>query len=214
MNELFRIPLFPLGVVLLPGLPLPLHIFEERYKEMINYCINEHQEFGVAYYDGSKLRSNGCAARIDNVLKRYEDGRLDIMTVGTRRFRVTAVDSSQSFLQADVEFYNDSDAGDPDAETERQGALNALKEFARYSERPIDTETLAGLDPTALSFLIAGTDAFSSAEKQRLLEIDSTRERLQKCVMALEQTLERLRLNEEIKQIIGTNGHIPDAFGN
>lgn len=213
MDELSRIPLFPLGIVLLPGLPLPLHIFEDRYKEMIAACIEHNIEFGVVYYDGSKLRSNGCAARVDEVVKRYDDGRMDIMSVGTKRFRITGVDSSLSYLQADCEFYNDSDSGTDDAESERLDALEALKRFAGFSDRTIDTDTLATLDATSLSFLIAGTDAFEAHEKQRLLEIDSTRERLQKCIRALNQTLDRLRLNEEIKLIIGQNGHIPDAFG-
>ncbi len=213
MDEFIQIPLFPLGIVLLPGLPLPLHIFEDRYKDMISDCLEHSMEFGVVYYDGNKLRSNGCAARIENVLKEYDDGRMDIMAVGTRRFRVSGIDSSLSYLQGSCEFYGDSDGDSPDLDSERSRALEALRQFAEFSERTIDTETLSTLDATSLSFLIAGTDAFGAPEKQRLLEIDSTRERLQKCIQALERTLERLRLNEEIRQIIGTNGHIPDAFG-
>lgn len=215
MDDITRLPLFPLGVVLLPGLPLPLHIFEDRYQDMINDCVEYELEFGVVYYDGNKLRSNGCAARIDEIIKRYDDGRMDIMTVGTRRFRVSGIDSTRSYLQGDCEFYEDSDRNTDTSQIEeyRIGALDALRQFAQFSDSKIDTSTLETLDATSLSFLIAGTDAFGAPEKQRLLEIDSTRERLQKCIAALERTLERLRLNEEIKQIIGTNGHIPDAFG-
>ena len=76
------IPLFPLGVVLLPQMELPLHIFEERYKVMINECLEQEREFGVVHYDGTDIRSIGCTAKILGVVKHYEDGRMDIVTRG------------------------------------------------------------------------------------------------------------------------------------
>ncbi len=206
------LPIFPLGLVLLPGLPLPLHIFEDRYKDMVARCLDDNVEFGVLFYDGTKLRSRGCLARIEQILKTYDDGRLDIITVGTDRFRVEEMDTSAAYMQARIKRYTDSDIDD-DLSHLRDEAIERLRAFVDLGERSIDMVTLESLDATALSFLIAGTDAFEAHEKQRLLEISSTRERLQRCVEALEGTLERLRLNRRIREIIGTNGHIPDAFG-
>lgn len=210
-NELH--PIFPLGLVLLPGLPLPLHIFEERYQDMVARCLDENMEFGVLYYDGTKLRSHGCLARIERILKTYDDGRLDIITLGTDRFRVQEMDNSEAYMQARVERFADADANNESVGNLRAEAISRLQAFVDLGERNIDIESLEALDATALSFLIAGTDAFEAYEKQRLLEISSTRERLERCIEALEGTLERLALNKRIREIIGTNGHIPDAFG-
>ncbi|TVQ22767.1 MAG: peptidase S16 [Spirochaetaceae bacterium] len=207
------LPIFPLGLVLLPGLPLPLHIFEERYRDMVARCLDENVEFGVLLYDGAKLRSHGCLARIERILKTYDDGRLDIVTVGTDRFRVQEMDNSGPYMQAQVERFTDEDSDDVSIGDLRNDAIQRLQAFVDLGERSIDMQTLESLDATALSFLIAGTDAFEAHEKQRLLEITSTGERLRRCVEALEGTLERLELNRRIKKIIGTNGHIPDAFG-
>ena len=76
------IPLFPLGLVLLPQMPLPLHIFEERYKLMIGECLRENRQFGIVYFNGTDIQTAGCTASILKVMKRYEDGRLDILTRG------------------------------------------------------------------------------------------------------------------------------------
>jgi Lon protease-like protein len=79
-----RIPLFPLGLVLLPGMALPLHIFEERYKQMISECLAARTSFGIIWFDGQSIHSVGCTARVIKVLHRYEDGRMDILTKGER----------------------------------------------------------------------------------------------------------------------------------
>jgi ATP-dependent Lon protease len=80
------IPVFPLGVVLLPQMKMPLHIFEKRYKVMINGCIDQEKPFGIVYFDGKQIQKIGCAASITKVLKRYGDGRMDILTIGEKRF--------------------------------------------------------------------------------------------------------------------------------
>lgn len=97
------ISLFPLGVVLLPQLEMPLHIFEERYKVMINECLEQKREFGVVNYDGTNIRSIGCTAEIRGVVKEYEDGRMDIMTQGKTRFVIKDMDQSLIYLQGHIE---------------------------------------------------------------------------------------------------------------
>jgi Lon protease-like protein len=93
------IPLFPLGLVLLPHMELPLHIFEERYKTMINMCLEDGQTFGIVLFDGEVIQKIGCTAEIQSVVKRFDDGRMDILTRGDRRFVIKDMDGAMlSFI--------------------------------------------------------------------------------------------------------------------
>src|SRR5882672_10252089 len=97
-------PLFPLDLVLLPDTPLPLHIFEPRYKEMVGECLRAREPFGVIRAAGNGIVRVGCTAEIVDVLRAYPDGRMDILTMGRRRFAVTDVDSERDFLRGDIEY--------------------------------------------------------------------------------------------------------------
>src|SRR5947208_1422620 len=101
------LPLFPLDVVLLPGAPLPLHIFEPRYKEMISECLKQKSVFGVVRAQEQSVADVGCTAEILTVTKEYEDGRLDIVTQGVSRFEVMQVNDERSFLRAEVLYLED-----------------------------------------------------------------------------------------------------------
>ena len=94
---------YHIDVVLLPHLEMPLHIFEERYKVMINECLEQKREFGVVNYDGTNIRSIGCTAEIRGVVKEYGDGRMDIMTQGKTRFVIKDMDQSLIYLQGHIE---------------------------------------------------------------------------------------------------------------
>ncbi len=208
------IPLFPLGVVLLPGLPLPLHIFEERYKQMIGECLESEDVFGLVGYNGSEIKSAGCTARIVEVLKRYDDGRLDIMTVGEQRFHIAEQVESKPYLQGWVEFFDDEveELGDRDREAALKGLI-LHNELSRLlgAETSYDGSTATELED--ISFVLAGSEGFSLDEKQVFLEMTSTRERLSKAVPAMEKLIERFKLTLEIKRIIGGNGHPPSVLG-
>src|ERR1700746_1688606 len=99
--------LFPLEVVLLPGTPLPLHIFEPRYKEMIGECLDQNRPFGVVRAKEGSIAEIGCTADIITVTKKYDDGRMDIVTQGRERFEVMHVSHERSFLQAEVAYLQD-----------------------------------------------------------------------------------------------------------
>ena len=107
MNSNITIPLFPLGVVLVPDSQLPLHIFEERYKLMINMCLDEKKVFGIVYFNGNEVSNIGCTARILKVQKRYADGRMDIITCGDRRFLIHELIDEKAYLQAGIEYFDD-----------------------------------------------------------------------------------------------------------
>ena len=103
-----KIPLFPLDVVLFPDAPLPLHIFEERYKEMIGDLHGRlTAAFGVVRAQQDGLAVIGCTARIMRILQQYEDGRLDILCQGDSRFEIEMLENSRSFLEAEVDFFED-----------------------------------------------------------------------------------------------------------
>src|SRR5579862_9021171 len=99
------LPLFPLQVVLLPGAELPLHIFEDRYKEMIGEVLRDHVEFGVVLANDKGIVNTGCTAIVDKVLRTYPDGRMDILTRGRRRFEIMRIDDERPFLRGAVEFF-------------------------------------------------------------------------------------------------------------
>ena len=102
MPSKITIPLFPLGLVLLPQMPMPLHIFEERYKLMIGKCLEKKKEFGIVYFNGSDIQAIGCTASIQRVLMRYDDGRLDILTRGENRFEINEMYDQKPYLQTSL----------------------------------------------------------------------------------------------------------------
>ena len=128
-------PLFPLGIVALPGELVPLHIFEERYKTMMNECLAEEKEFGIVWLSDDGLRETGCACAIERVLERMEDGRMNILTRGTRVFRVVERQSELAYPAGVVEFLQDRDEPvDPDLAEEAHGAYAELVRNVKRAE--------------------------------------------------------------------------------
>ena len=203
------IPLFPLGVVLLPHMELPLHIFEERYKIMINECLEQGRMFGVVNYDGTNIRSIGCTAKILSVVKEYVDGRMDIITKGKTRFVIKDMDQSRIYLQVKVLFFEDEYEMVSDDDDALAGEIvDLLKDHDRISETRRDYNALTGLDFKRLSFLIPSTEGFTSEERQKFLEITSPRLRLIKCKAILKTVIQRMKMNLKINKIIGGNGDV------
>ena len=209
------IPIFPLGLVLLPEMSLPLHIFEERYKAMTKVCMEQNLEFGIVYFIGEQFQTKGCTARILKVLERYEDGRLDIMTRGQNRFAIKELLDEKPYLQAKVDFFDDQPEENTGAEDFRQLARRGL-ELLRQINKTVDQSQTNGfsdrMDLKSVSFSLAACDGFSFEEKQRFLEMTSTERRLRKAVSALEKLAERLRITREIERIIGGNGQLQGSL--
>ena len=208
-----RIPLFPLGLVLLPGMTLQLHIFEERYKLMMSECLSGETPFGIVQFDGKQIHSVWCMARITEVLHRYEDGRMDIMTRGGQRFFVKELIEEKPYTEARVVFFDDEDVVEAADAADAMAAVRAmLKELEEsgFLSNPIDAAALS--DPKALSFAIAALDGFTHEERQRFVEMTSSMERLKKSVEALARIVERIQLTQQIEKIIGGNGHPPKSI--
>lgn len=210
MKNTEKIALFPLGLVMLPGMILPLHIFEERYKEMINDCIDNNTKFGIVYYSGEDFKQTGCIAEITKVIKKHENGRMDIITEGKERFRVIETYDDKSYLQADVEYFDDEYETEglalEDAKEEGIRLLNELMRF--YSDR-FDLSAVRSLDTKTMSFLFASNGGFTMNEKQFFLDTINTRERIEKVVKSLKIIIDRLKVSKDIGKIIQSNGYLP-----
>ena len=120
-----RFPLFPLGLVLLPGEVVPLHIFEERYKTMIGECLDQESEFGILWMGDDGLQEVGCSARIDEVLERMDDGRLNIAVRGTEPFRLSRRIDDMEYPAGDIELLEDDDV--PEAEAAERALTRATR---------------------------------------------------------------------------------------
>lgn len=107
------LPLFPLQVVVFPRTPLPLHIFEERYKEMVGGAMRDNSEFGVVLAKDGGIVNAGCTVTVEKLLQMYPDGRMDVLTRGQRRFEIVSLNEEMEYLQAEVNYFDDEDSADP-----------------------------------------------------------------------------------------------------
>jgi len=197
------LPLFPLDLVLLPHTNLPLHIFEERYKEMIQDCLRNGWEFGMLAVEGQSVHSIGCTAFISEVLEKFPDGRLNIIVRGRRRFEISQLNDEKSYLRGKPEFFDDDGTESPAAE-ERERAIqlySRVQELAKW-----DNQSLQGPSPVItdmqLSYrMVAGLPA-SLDWKQSLLELRSERERLDQVIRYFEQLIKSLQPPGSPRQII------------
>lgn len=182
---------------------MPLHIYEDRYKEMVDNAIRDHSEFGIVLAKDDGIDSAGCSVVVDRVLQMYPDGRMDIVARGQRRFEIQSLDEEREYLQAQVEFFDDEDFGAPADELraealQQQILLRALGVAPAYGEPDLE-------DPQ-LSFQVAQAlpDAvFLSV----LLRSRSETERLKELSQYLAEFIPRRRTIEHMKDVVPTNGH-------
>jgi Lon protease-like protein len=196
--------LFPLDLVLLPGVTIPLHIFEPRYKEMIGECLANRKPFGIVRAQpDSALAEIGCTAEIVEVVKRYDDGRLDIVATGARPFEIVEVNQDRSFLQADVLFLEDEDA--LVASERRSYALDLYGQILACAGGQVEADTEAA----TLSYQLASLLPIDLDFKQALLGIRSEAERLESLIQFFEAILPQLQKAARRREKAGGNGHVP-----
>ena len=198
------IPLFPLDLVLLPGVPMPLRIFEPRYKEMIKECIEGKKEFGLIRSHGEELEDIGCTAEIIQVLKTYPDGRIDILTEGKQRFEVLHLNQERSFLQAEVFFLDDD--GQAASPTDVASAVRLHGEIMQLAGAEARDDEAA--DVEQLAYRLAGSLPFDPDFQQALLEMNSEAERMRAIISFFERILPVLQRNARAKRKAGGNGHV------
>ena len=195
------LPLFPLDVVLFPGTPLPLHIFEPRYKELIAECLERKSTFGMIKTEENGLADIGCTAEIVAVTKKYDDGRMDIVTEGRERFELLEINEERSFLRGDVVYFDD----DPGQPTEAQIA-HVVKLHSEIMAMAGATQDLPESNEH-LSFYLVGSLPLDLDFKQTLLEMRSEPARIEAVITAFESILPKLRRTVQVRQKAGGNGH-------
>lgn len=200
------IPLFPLNVVLMPGAPMPLHIFEDRYKQMVDECLEDESEFGMVLADDSGTREVGCTARIVEMVERYDDGRMLILVEGSRRFKLNNVLTGKPYYVGEVEYLEDEEPGEEITEL--------AEECVSLLERVVEAATEGSVDIEIespyrnLAFAIAGRIEFDLETRQQILEFPTEKERLEKVRELLSQAAERLERERQARDKAQTNGHL------
>jgi Lon protease-like protein len=195
------LPLFPLQVVLFPRTMLPLHIFEDRYKEMMSDVMGSNSEFGIVLAGDKGIASTGCSATVQKVIERYPDGRLDLLTIGRRRFEIQSLDGEKTYLRGHVDFFDDEDMLPVPEEIKARavGGYQALSAVASETFEPEMT------DPQ-LSFQLAQIVS-DLGFRQNLLSLRSEAGRMKQLVDFLPSYTSRQRDIEHIKSVAPKNGH-------
>jgi Lon protease-like protein len=203
-ETLERYPLFPLGLVLIPRELVPLHIFEERYKLMIGECIDAGREFGIVWLSDDGLKDVGCSARVDRVLERFDDGRLNVLVEGTTPFRLLRRIDDLPYPAGDIQPLAD----DPEDPEDAKAIAAARDRYADLvaevtDERP-DADALALLD----AYGMAATLDVGLEAKQSLLELRTERARLEQLDTLFGEALGRIRHAERAAERAQGNGSV------
>lgn len=195
-------PLFPLPLVLLPTEVAPLHIFEERYKEMINHCLDSAEEFGILWLGEEGLADVGCTAQITELVERMDDGQMNILVRGDRPFRLLRRVDRLAYPAGDIELLDDEeDASEAHFEAARLCYADVVEKAT--DARP-GADDLAGLD----AYGMAATIELEPALKQQLLDSRSEDERLDMVEALFRTAVERLERAQQIAAVARSNGKV------
>lgn len=196
-------PLFPLGIVALPTESVPLHVFEDRYRTMIEECLDGESEFGIVWLSEEELKLVGCACEIERVLERMDDGRLTILVRGTRVFRVLQRQDDLPYPAGMVEFLLErKEAPDDDVARDAHELYSELVEQA--TDRTLSAEELDAMD----AYSMAATIDFGTDAKQELLELRSENARLRLLTLLFRAAIKQIELVERAQVRARSNGKV------
>jgi Lon protease-like protein len=196
-------PLFPLQLVVLPSEVVPLHIFEERFKTMIEECLANDSEFGIVWMADDGLHEVGCACRIDRVLEKFDDGRVNLLAVGTRPLRIVERQRDLAYPAGVVEFLADTPGGpQPELIDAAQDVYSELVHKA--TDRTPTPEELKGMD----AYAMAATVDFGLDAKQGLLALRSENARLKLVTRLFRAALKRLDFVDRAQARAKSNGKV------
>src|SRR5208283_3268755 len=199
-----RIPLFPLNVVLFPGEQLPLHIFEPRYRRMVRECLEAKAPFGMLLALPKGVVRVGCSAEIVDVIKRYEDGRMDILTVGREPFRVLELFTDDPLLEGRIDYLEDEESlPDPVRQKRLIEAYEACHTLL-FAEIP---RTFEDAPAEQLAYAIAAALPLDLMWKQQILELRSELQRQERLLAYLREWAPHLQKAEALRQRADGNGH-------
>ena len=206
MASIDSLPLFPLNLVLYPGERLPLHIFEERYKELTQYCLDHDVAFGIIRTEDERMAEVGTTARIEDIVSQYDDGRMDILVTGEERFQLLEMHEEKSYYTADVLLIGE-EAQELDLDLKERVITQHMKllELAGRTVRPDLYQ-----DVEALSYVLAQNAALNGDQKQELLEIEEENDRIRYLIDHFESLIPRVEQKEDVHRRIRSNGHFKD----
>jgi ATP-dependent Lon protease len=196
------LPLFPLQLVVFPRTQVPLHIFEDRYKEMVSEAIANQSEFGIVLAKEEGVVNSGCTVIVDRVVTQYEDGRIDVLTRGARRFEILLLNEEKSYLRGEVQFFDDDEPG-PATEDLQQEALLRYKGLMELGEMRGYSDPV--LTDPQLSFQLA--QAVQDLDFQSvMLRNRSEPDRLRQFNAFLAQYVPRVKQTSKMKKLAPLNG--------
>jgi len=196
-------PIFPLGLVALPREFVPLHIFEPRYRTMITEALDHESEFGIVWSDEEGLRDVGCAVEITRVLERMEDGRINIVTRGTRAFEILETVEGLPYPAARVSWVEDAEE-ELDAEAEEEAQAGYAELVKQATDKEPDEDELAAMG----SYAMAANVDFGLEAKQNLLELRSENARLRLVARLFRAATKRLDFVERAQVRASSNGKV------
>jgi Lon protease-like protein len=196
-------PLFPLAIVALPSEAVPLHVFEPRYRTMIAECLDNGSEFGIVWASEDGLRQVGCACEIAEVLERHEDGRMDILTRGTRPFRLVEAHDDLPYPAGTIEWLDDKNE-----QLDEETVTAAHEAYATLVEQATDSEPERDRLEAMSAYDMAATVDFGLEAKQGLLSLRSENARLRLVTRLLRAALKRLDFIERAQARARSNGKV------
>ena len=197
------LPLFPLPLVLFPRTPLPLHIFEPRYRKLVAECLDSKSEFGIVQASDRGVANTGCTASIERVIKRYDDGRMDIITLGRRRFELLRLNDDLEYLRGEVQYFSDDDPEQASSDL-KQRALDAYQTLSELDEDEELPE--ADEEDDQLSFLLA-QPVQDLQFRQVLLGLKSESARLKQLIEFIPTYVSKQQRITHVKEVAPRNGH-------
>ena len=195
--------LFPLPIVLLPTEEVPLHVFEDRYQELIGECVQDDREFGLVYADDDGIREVGTRARVTKILARFEDGRMNVFVEGNERFRLLELTSGRSFQTGEVVALSDED--DP---AESRSIERALQLFGRLRELTGSDVEIPRAEAQQLSYALAARVELASDVKQELLQEVSERARMERVCELLAGAAATVERQRRAAERAASNGKV------
>lgn len=195
--------LFPLPIVLLPTEQVPLHVFEDRYKELIGECLADDREFGFVYADDDGLREIGTRAGVTEVLANFEDGRMNVLVEGRERFKLVGLTDGRSFQTGDVEPIPDEDDSPETDSVDR--ALELFDRLRELTGSDVETPSPGG---EQLSYALAARVELLPGVKQELLQETSERIRLDRVCELLDEATVAVERQRRAAERASTNGKV------
>lgn len=204
-----KIGLFPLNIVLFPESIYPLHIFEDRYKKLLSECEEEDKEFGVVYANGNNILTIGCTAKVHKLIKKYDDGKMDLNVIGSRKFKINDIDElPDGLLVGDIDYLNDIE------EKVDESLLEECLELYNFITNKIPVfrvqrTTKEILKDKLASYYFAQKSGLIAKQKQALLEMSSENLRLDFIRKHLEGIKPSVDKAVEVEKIIRNDGYLP-----